>query len=234
MRWLKSLIIIVLLSAFSVARGQNDNRQYDMILEADSILSRCVPSYDMYVAAYQYLISGYSELGANMVVDYLARIPYLEYLEADAEQKNALIKIAESYERVKIGSQAPEIQSVTVYDKRFDLYDIDKKYTLILFWSYSCPHCRNMMNELGELASRHDDIAIVTVNVSGDFKQVKKLIKMSGLKKSYNICDGKGWDSKIVDDYAVDMTPSLFLLDDDKVIIAKPFDLEEVILSIEL
>ena len=261
MRLGKSLIIIVLACSFGVARGQADNslldkidfneiarcltkaqesdtnpknQQYNMILAADSILSKSVDSYQIYVALYQYLIGGFSELGANMVVDYLVRMPYLEYVNADTEQRNNIISIAESYSRVKIGSQAPEIHSVTVFDKEFDLYAINKKHVILLFWSYSCPHCRDLIDEMGKITTENDDVAIVTVNVSGDFKKVRKLIKKSGLKDQYNICDGKGWDSQIVDDYAVDMTPSLILLDKDKIIIAKPFDIEEVIKYLEL
>ena len=250
MRLGKSLIIIVLACSFGVARGQADNslldkidfneiarcltkaqesdtnpknQQYNMILAADSILSKSVDSYQIYVALYQDLIGGFSELGANMVVDYL-----------DTEQRNNIISIAESYSRVKIGSQAPEIHSVTVFDKEFDLYAINKKHVILLFWSYSCPHCRDLIDEMGKITTENDDVAIVTVNVSGDFKKVRKLIKKSGLKDQYNICDGKGWDSQIVDDYAVDMTPSLILLDKDKIIVAKPFDIEEVIKYLEL
>lgn len=273
MRFVKALIIIVLLSAFSVAKGQTDNslldkidfndttliegdlmwatiaeyitqaqqsnanpknQSYNMIMAADNVLSRCVSSYQMYVAVYQYLLSGFSQLGNNMLVDYLVRMPYLEHLNADDEQINYIISIAESYQRVKIGTKAPEIQSITVYNQDFDLYNLDNKQTVILFWSYSCLHCRDLIRELGELASSNADVNIVTVNVSGDLRQVKKLLKKSGLKNQYNICDGKGWDSPIVDAYAVDMTPSLFLLDENKIIVAKPFDIDEVINSIGL
>jgi len=104
---------------------------------------------------------------------------------------------------------------------------------VILFWSYSCPHCRDMISELGQLAKSNPEVAIVTVNVSGDIKKVKRLIKKSHLEKTYNICDGLGWRSPIVEDYAVDMTPSLFLLDENKIIIAKPFDFEELKTAIE-
>ena len=80
MRLWKSLIIIVLACSFGVARGQADNslldkidfneiarcltkaqesdtnpknQQYNMILAADSILSKSVDSYQIYVALYQ-------------------------------------------------------------------------------------------------------------------------------------------------------------------------------------
>ena len=273
MKVFKSLVIIVLLSVFSMVRGQADdslldkidfndttliagdfmwetiaeyitqaqtstpdpkNQMYMMILAADNVLSRCVSSYPMYMAVYQYLIGGFSELGANMMVDYLVRMPYLEYLNLSNEQRDAITAVAESYKRVKIGMQSPDIQIVTIDNLEFTLSKIEAKNTVILFWSYSCPHCRELVKELGNLVKDYDDIAIVTVCVSTDFKKVKRLLKKAGLKKQYNICDGKGWDSPIVEDFAVDMTPSMLLLDTNKIIIAKPFDIKEVINILDL
>ena len=210
------------------------NQSYNLILAADNVMSRSVTSYQMYVAVYQYLLSGFSELGNNMVVDYLVRMPYLEYLDINEEQRNTIMGVSEAHNRVKIGDKAPEIHAVTIKKLEFTLSSVKARNTVILFWSYSCPHCRDLIRELGEFASSNADVAIVTVNVSGDLRQVKRLLKKSGLKNQYNICDGKGWDSPIVDAFAVDMTPSLFLLDENKIIVAKPFDIEEVINRIGL
>jgi hypothetical protein len=74
----------------------------------------------------------------------------------------------------------------------------------------------------------------VTVNVSVELKQVKRLLRRVGMKKYHNICDGEGWQSPIVEDYAVDMTPSMMLLDKDKIIIGKPFNTEEIENLVEL
>lgn len=206
-----------------------EHQMYNMILAADNVLSRSTTSYVMYKAVYQYLINGFSELGANCVVDYLVRLPYLSHVNADNRQYEEMMAVAAQYERVKIGSQSPDIQSKTIKNIEFTLSEIKAKNIAILFWSHSCPHCREMIKDLGELAAKHDDLAIVTVNVSGSLKEVRRLLRKSLLDKAYNICDGLGWNSTIVDDYAVDSTPSLFLLDENKIIIAKPFDIEELI-----
>lgn len=208
------------------------DRMYSMILAADNILGRCVSSFPMYRFVYQYLIYGFSELGLNSVIDYMIHVPYLAVLNADEEQRAEIINLAMSYERVKIESKAPDIQAVTINRRDFKLYDIDAEYTIILFWSYSCPHCRDLIAELSDFFGKDKSFAVVTVNVSGDLKKVKRLLKKNRLVE-YAVCDGKGWESPIVDDYAVDMTPSMFLLDKEKKILAKPFDFEELIKEIE-
>ncbi len=246
MKCFKILIIILLLSVVKTVAGQEErsvfdsiaeyitaeqmksDNPYNMIMAADNVLSHNCTSFQNYKEVYQFLISGFSELGANKVVDYLVRMPYLEYIDTTEEQRAEILSIATQYERVKIGLQAPDIQINTIKKLEFTLSEIKSKNTIILFWSYSCPHCREMVKELGQLAKNDKDLAVVTVCVSGNLKQIKRLLKQAHLKNAYNIYDGKGWDSKIVSDYAVDMTPSLFLLDENKIIIAKPFDIEEV------
>lgn len=204
------------------------DQMYMMIWAADNVLSRSTVSYEMYHAVYQYLISGFSEIGATMVVDYMVQIPYLEYLNPDDEQRAVISSIAEVYNRVKIGFKAPEIQAITTNKIEFTLSKINTPKTVILFWSDSCPHCCELINELGRLSAEHNDLAVVTICVSKDLKKVKRLLRKAKLNNQYNICDGMGWDSPIVEAYAVDMTPSLFLLDEYKVLIAKPFDIEEL------
>ena len=238
MKKAKILIFILLLTSFSFLRGQVNNglqkvQEYDLILEADKKLSECT-DYESYKSVYQYLIYGFSEMGANLAVDFMVRLPYFEYLDATDEQKEEIMAIAGMYERVKIGKKAPDIQAVTIDNICFDLSNIEENYTILLFWSYSCPHCHDLLKELSDFAKENDDFAIVTVNVSGELRKVKRLIRKLGLKKYCNICDGQGWDSPIVVDYAVDMTPSMFLLDKNKIIIGKPFDTEEIENSIDL
>lgn len=213
--------------------GDKKSQIYNMILATDNVLSRCM-SYPIYKSVYQFLISGFSELGANLVVDYMERMPYLSFINANDEQIAEIMNVASQYERVKIGKQAPDIQSVTIDNKAFALSDVREKTILVLFWSYSCPHCRELIEDLADVKADYEDLGIVTVNVAGDMKKVKRMLKKANFDKNYNIYDGKGWNSPIVEDYAVDMTPSMFLLDENKIIIAKPIDIEELIKFIEL
>lgn len=207
--------------------SQPEQRQmYDLILAADNVLSRCVSSFEMYRFVYHFMITGFTEMGATLVVDYMMRMPYIEYLDATKEQRAELYDLAEQFNRVKIGSVAPDINALTIKGDAFSLHDAESQFFVILFWSYSCPHCREMLKELASL-SKNDDVMIITVNVSGKKKKVKRLLrslKVNGI----NICDGLGWESPVVGDFAVNMTPSLFVLDKDKKIVARPFGINEI------
>ena len=211
------------------ASQSQSNPSYNLILAADNIMSRCYTSYPMYKFVFQYLIYGFSEMGANIAVDYMISLPYFQYVNPTATETQEMLAIAESYNRVKIGSPAPDINAVTIKGAAFDMYDIETQYVILLFWSYSCQHCRDLIKDFGRFMRKNKDFSIVTVNVSGDLKKVRRMIRKNHLRKYYNICDGQGWNSPIVEDFAVNATPSIILLDENKTIIGKPFDIEELI-----
>ncbi len=207
------------------------DQMYDMILAADNVLAHASSSFEMYRYVYQFMISGFSAMGANMVVDYMVHLPYFEFVEADDIQAEEMNELAESYKRVRIGADMPEIQTQTLDGKEFNLSRVEAENVVLLFWSNTCPNCHEMIKQLAELTAKRDDLVVVTVCVSKDLKSVRKYLKKSHLK-GYHICDGEGWNSPVVDAYAVDMTPSLFLLKDKK-IFAKPIDIEELVTILE-
>lgn len=249
---LKLLIIIALMCSFTAVKGQVDtlrlteyidsvrnpelsaqDQMYAYILAVDDVLKQCA-DYQSYKSVYQFFIYGFSELGINGVVDYMRRLPYLEQVNATNEEQDELIKLAASFERVQIGQKTPDIHAVTIDKRDFDLNSIEDKNIIILFWAESCPHCRDLIHELSEFVGQNDDFTVVTVCVSKNIKKVKRALKKAGMNKYINICDGEGWNSPIIENYAVDMTPSMFLLNKDKIIVAKPFDIDDVINSAAL
>jgi len=199
---------------------------YDVIYAVDDVLDRCC-SYSMYKFVYQYLIYGFSELGTNEIVDYMMRLPHIENLELNDNEYDEILAIAELYSRVKIGAKAPDIQAVTIDKKKFCLEDVKTDYVIVLFWSARCEHCRDLIKELGTYIADKHDVTLVSVCVMGNKRIAKKYMRKAKIN-AVNIYDGFEWNSPIVNAYAVDATPSMFLLDEEKNIIAKPFSIEDI------
>lgn len=203
------------------------NQIYDVIIAVDNILAKC-STFKMYRFVYQYLISGFSELGVNALVDYMVHLPYLEFIETEKSEYDEMLKMAESYSRVQIGSKAPDIQTLDVSGREFGLYSLNADYTILLFWSANCPHCRELIKEIGAFLIESQNVAFVSVCVVGSKKSAEKIMHRSKIQNAILICDGNEWDSEIVDDYAIDMTPSIFILDQEKIIMSKPFDIADI------
>jgi len=136
------------------------------------------------------------------------------------------------YKSISLGAKAPNFTWPEYEgDKTFikDLHGLEgaEKY-VIAFWSSLCSHC---LNEIPKLHSKIETMSpgAVTVVAVGleDFEaewtpvasQFTLFINVLGLKK---------WDNEIGNKYNVTATPTYFILDADKKIIAKPETLEEV------
>lgn len=101
-----------------------------------------------------------------------------------------------------------------------------KKY-LIVFWSSTCSHC---LQQLPELHKRIKDIPNITVLAIGleDDEENWKLesAKLPGF--THGIALGK-WESPYTTLYDIHQTPTYYILDRDKRILAKPEDYEKAI-----
>lgn len=209
-------------------QGQTPSEQeFSVILGIDNVMNLASVSYPMYRFVFEYLMIGFHELGFNAYLDYLMRMPYVEQLDADDVELEEIYDLAEKYSRVKIGIKAPEITGVDINNVEFGLYDIDNDYVILLFWSYSCAHCREIMKEMKYFLKENTDFTFLSVCVNGERKDIKKLIRKNGLK-GYFYHDGLSWNSPVVNAYAVTATPSIFIIDKDKKIVAKPFGFEEI------
>ena len=208
--------------------GQNHDEQImAFILGIDNVLYRASVNYDMYKFIFQYLIEGFNELGYETVIDYMTRIPYSEEMDCTEEQYDELLSIVEFNSRVRIGSIAENISGKTIFDEDFDMYSIDKDFTIVYFWSYTCEHCRDNIKYLKRFLDENNNFSLIAVSVKGDIKKIKNLVKKEKID-GFFYHDGMEWDSPYVLDYAVTATPSFFILDKDKKILYKPFDFKEL------
>lgn len=111
-----------------------------------------------------------------------------------------------------------ETISTTLYD-----LDIANQY-LVIFWSSTCGHCLDELPKVKELLAAQVGLKIIAIGLEEDadnwqtkITEFPDFIHVLGLGK---------WDNPISNTYGVKSTPSYFLLDKDKVIIAKPYDVE--------
>lgn len=62
---------------------------------------------------------------------------------------NEAVFIADS-SKVKIGEEAPQFSMQDIEGREISSKDLQGKKTLVTFWSTTCPHCQNMVEELKE------------------------------------------------------------------------------------
>ena len=101
-----------------------------------------------------------------------------------------------------------------------------KNYVLI-FWSTSCPHCTREIPQLHQFLQDKPNIKVISFAMENDatiWNEFK--VNLTGWHNALGL--GK-WENKTARTYQVYSTPSYFVLDTDKKIIAKPEELKDVI-----
>nr|WP_321221587.1 TlpA disulfide reductase family protein [uncultured Psychroserpens sp.] len=159
---------------------------------------------------------------ANYVTDkYLLKLTELTNYEALKEQliiykNNAVGKRAANFE-LSFNDDGMIINS--------SLYDLEKlNQYLVIFWSSTCGHCLEELPKVKDILVDKKDLTVIAIGLEDDAENWQKMI---GDYQSFIHVLGLGkWDNPISNAYGIESTPSFFLLDKDKNIIAKPYDAE--------
>ncbi len=159
-----------------------------------------------------------SETMANYVID-----TYLLNLAKEIGYSQ-LAEILTTYKNNSIGNQAQNFEIPNLETGKstslFDLNGVD--HYLIIFWSSTCDHCLEELPEVNTIIPENTKVIAIgieddAINWQKKIKNYPNFIHVLGLEK---------WNNSIVNAYGINATPSYILLDKDKKIIAKPFDLE--------
>lgn len=125
-----------------------------------------------------------------------------------------------------IGNLAPEIKMVDLDKNPHVLSEIKSKYTLVVFWAPDCGGCQKEIPKIdslfqGELKDK--DVTIYAVRTDGDETMWKNFIEKHKLNNWIHVYDPEH-KSNYKAQYDVYGTPSIYLLDEKKIIIGKKLD----------
>jgi hypothetical protein len=174
------------------------------------------------------MIKYYTKIGDHETVLYLNE----NFLLAEVCENQALtdkIKAKnESLKKMLVGEIAPNIEFGPSSAIK-DLYTVEAGYTLLLFWESSCPHCKDVIKELSTIYNVNYKAEFEVVAISLDTVMAEYTAFVSANRLPwFNFADFEGWDGKNPVLYNVASTPSLFLLDRQKRIVAKPRSVNDI------
>jgi thiol-disulfide isomerase/thioredoxin len=146
-----------------------------------------------------------------------------------------LAKQLETYRAMKKGNTAPDIffkdniKNPEYHQKNTPakLSDLNSKYTVVVFGASWCPKCKQ---ELPEIALQYQKWKKQGVEVL--------FVSLDQEEEAYNVfvkdfpfistCDFNKWEGKIVKDYHVFGTPTMFLLDEKRTILLRPNSVKQM------
>lgn len=215
--------------AFYSGNNISKEVQENLFMQAvDTILYKAMDNEKVYDFLMQYMIEGFEMYGFEKVLSHIAQNYEPANTCINEDRKSELQKRVENLRRLAVGMQAPEIVIEDASGNNFSISQMSSNQVLILFWSSSCPHCNAMMPGLKKLyEDPSTDFEVIAISLDTSATDYNKALAEHALPWT-NYTDLKGWNSKPAVDYSIYATPSMFLLDGDRIILARPTSVYEL------
>lgn len=174
-----------------------------------------------------YLLNGYSAMGQSSIVEYLLNYPQLAEGEITKEEGSRLDSIAEPFQKVKVGAKAPDYMGFSINGEAYRLYESNAPHTIVVFWSADCEFCHDFLVQIRKHLDLKSDFELVTFALAENEGEVKEAVKRMRLP-GYHFYDELRWDGKAFMEYHITSTPTVFVLDENKTIVCKPYDWKDL------
>ena len=206
-----------------------DMHRFDSLSMATigNLLEKAKVNMRVYEYILVFMLNGYSNLGREQVVDYLLNYPMLFEGEIQVEEGMRLDSITEPYQKVRVGAKAPDVSGITIDGKPYRLYDSKAEKVIVVFWSTDCEYCHDFLASIRKNLDLKSDFELVTFALAEDESDAIRSVKKMRLD-GYHFYDALRWESKPFLDYHITSTPTVFVLDKDRMIVCKPYDWYEL------
>ncbi|MEM9679172.1 MAG: TlpA disulfide reductase family protein [Bacteroidota bacterium] len=163
-----------------------------------------------------------NETLANYIAD-----TYLIQL-AEKEKDAELVQALNAYKNTSLGKKAPDFK---ISDSKLLSELDDAEHYILVFWSSTCGHCIKELPEVKSLVSNTPTIKVIAYGIEEDSYNWKKQIEQ--YPNFIHVLGLDKWNNPLIKGYGITATPTYFILNKDKTIIAKPYDLKALKAALE-
>lgn len=213
--------IIDYLSLYKMDTLSMEEQEEQFCLAVDGIMASVSADSSLRSFVLSFLLEGFELLGMETVQIYIADHYLDDACESDVVE--LVQSRMEGYKAMAIGSFAPDFVIRDMFGKKHRLSHLDSPYVLLIFWASTCEHCQEMISELYDWYANENTLDLEVLAISIDTSEANFLRYTEELKPTWiHAHETLGWNGKIASDYHIYATPSLFLLDREKHIVARP------------
>ena len=203
----------------------------------DYLLSKLEPATDAYRT---FLIKFLNDYAASKIVGMDAVYVHLVdkyYAQGkapwvDETQLAKIIGNARDAKPTLIGKTAPDFTVQLRDSSNMRLYDIPSPYTVLIFWAHDCNHCKETMPEMAKFQDDFKDKGITVFSVCTKVLEAEAacwdFVDERKIDNLINASDMTGGRSFVRTLYNVRRTPKLFVLDQEKKILTKELNTEQL------
>ncbi len=194
------------------------------ITAVDFILNKAAPYKLVYNYILNLFVSTFSDTEWEETFIHLVDNYLLKNTCSQGEHDKKMSERVAVMKKLKPGNKAPEISLNDVNGIYRNLYEVNAKVTLIMFWSSECEHCEEVIPQIIHIYSMYKPMGleVFAVSVDTDRKSWISAVNKNG-SDWINVSDLKGFQSPVIAAYNAFSTPTFYLLDADKKIISHPY-----------
>ena len=184
---------------------------------------------EIFSKIFDYILTGFETMGRYEDL-YQLSVEYGNSCSADGNLKTRV----KSYTDLRIGAKAPDFEIETIDGEDVVLSQMKSDYTLVVFWATWCENCKEEIPRINEAISlfKRAKVDIIAISIDEEEADIRKYVKDNSI--SFKVAsDLLGWEGKIVMDYAVYATPSMFIVDKNMNIVSKPITGEQLFNAVE-
>lgn len=199
--------------------------------EADKIIDKAAGDKLVYQYVVSYLLNHFNQsniMSHDAVFVHIADEYYLKR-KAPWATDDLKSKIKERVTRLKpnlVGNKAPNLVLESETGEYIALEQVKAKYTVVYFWEPDCSHCQKETPVLYDLFNKYREKGVQVFAVYTQYKKAEWTKSLA--EKGYdwiNVWDAN-YNSNFRALYDISSTPTVYLLDQDKKIIAKRISVE--------
>ena len=206
------------LTRFNQKDFTRQQREDAYIKAVDIILSQTSANQKVYEFILNYLVEGFEMLKMENIIRYIAA--KYSGTTCQTDEKTTLERKLESAKMIP-GSTVPNFTMKDINGTPVTLSEIQEERILLLFWSGQCPGCKTMIPFIKNWAiENHTNVVAISLDTSKT--DWENAVKQSGFESWINLCDFNEWNGETATAYNVYATPTLFLIDRQRKIIATP------------
>lgn len=172
-------------------------------------------------------IMGLDEVFVNIYDKYFAS-GEMDYW-ANEQLKNNLKERADQLRLSLVGKQAPNLIMLDENLKAQSLHNLKNKYTIIYFYDPDCGHCKKETPKLKAFTDKTAfDVGVYAVSADTSMAKMKKYIADMSMDEWVTVNGPRTYTEHYQKLYDAFTTPTIYILDDRKTIIAKKIPAERL------
>ena len=119
-------------------------------------------------------------------------------------------------------------------DINIETDNLEADYTILLFYQGECPLCEDTLIDLANKYSRLEEENVRVIAISGDKTEQGFKKKLAYHQWQDNYCDFSGMSGENFSNYGVLGVPTLFLLDQDGIVVKKTAMVDELMKIVDM